>query len=421
MAFIRVEPVQVHVRTDWFSGRPREITWGDRTTPDHRSRRHPRGGGGLSGHHRPAHAVRGRDTASATRADLSAPLQALDGDRPRRGAHARPDPSEGQRGRPSLTPLANRRSRAGAPVPHPPRSTRLDTARTGARTRAHERCGRQPTIARCTPVDPKADFRDLTIDEFAARLASSEPVPGGGSASAVAAALGAEPRDDGRVADHRPSQVRRPRADARLGTRDRPPRCRIASSTLADDDAEAYAGFAAALKLPRDTDAEIAARPTAMRAAARRASEVPLACVEACLELVGAAEALAGRSNPNAASDVDVAALLGEAAARGAAANVLDQPAVDRRPRLRGRDDGPRRPSCSRRSSDLARRRAPGRRPRASRATRSRRPDRRDRRLDRHGPAPRRRADRRRDPRRRRRGRRRPSPRRRGDRRAWRS
>lgn len=28
MAFIRVEPVHVHVRTDWFTGRPREITWG---------------------------------------------------------------------------------------------------------------------------------------------------------------------------------------------------------------------------------------------------------------------------------------------------------------------------------------------------------------------------------------------------------
>ncbi len=29
MAFIRVEPVAVHVRTDWFDGRPREVTWGD--------------------------------------------------------------------------------------------------------------------------------------------------------------------------------------------------------------------------------------------------------------------------------------------------------------------------------------------------------------------------------------------------------
>jgi len=33
MAFIRVEPVQVHVRTDWISGRPREITWGDERLP----------------------------------------------------------------------------------------------------------------------------------------------------------------------------------------------------------------------------------------------------------------------------------------------------------------------------------------------------------------------------------------------------
>ena len=29
MAFIRVEPVAVHVRADWFDGRPREVTWGD--------------------------------------------------------------------------------------------------------------------------------------------------------------------------------------------------------------------------------------------------------------------------------------------------------------------------------------------------------------------------------------------------------
>ena len=28
MAMIRLEPVPVRVRTDWFDGRPREITWG---------------------------------------------------------------------------------------------------------------------------------------------------------------------------------------------------------------------------------------------------------------------------------------------------------------------------------------------------------------------------------------------------------
>ena len=33
MAMIRVEPVPVRVRTDWFDGRPREITWGDERLP----------------------------------------------------------------------------------------------------------------------------------------------------------------------------------------------------------------------------------------------------------------------------------------------------------------------------------------------------------------------------------------------------
>ena len=33
MAMIRVEPVEVHVRTGWFDGSPREITWGDQRLP----------------------------------------------------------------------------------------------------------------------------------------------------------------------------------------------------------------------------------------------------------------------------------------------------------------------------------------------------------------------------------------------------
>jgi len=33
MAMVRVDPVQVRVRTDWFNGTPREVTWGAHVFP----------------------------------------------------------------------------------------------------------------------------------------------------------------------------------------------------------------------------------------------------------------------------------------------------------------------------------------------------------------------------------------------------
>ncbi|HSL96988.1 MAG TPA: cyclodeaminase/cyclohydrolase family protein, partial [Candidatus Deferrimicrobiaceae bacterium] len=100
---------------------------------------------------------------------------------------------------------------------------------------------------------------------------------------------------------------------------------RLASEllTLADEDARAYAACAVALKLPREAFADKEYRDQQVRATAQVAAEVPLRCVERCREVLILTEALAGRSNVNAASDLRVAALLAEAAGHGAAENVL--------------------------------------------------------------------------------------------------
>jgi len=167
-----------------------------------------------------------------------------------------------------------------------------------------------------------ASYGQLTLAEFSERLASADPVPGGGSAAAVAAGLAASlvvmvarlsgdrPRYETYAATHARGLAAGERARQRF-------------MELADEDAAAYSEFAAALKLPRESDEERAERRDLMQAAARAASEVPLLVVRECHRLIREIEALAGRSNLNAASDLDVAALLTQAAARGARANVL--------------------------------------------------------------------------------------------------
>jgi glutamate formiminotransferase/formiminotetrahydrofolate cyclodeaminase len=165
-------------------------------------------------------------------------------------------------------------------------------------------------------------FRDLTLVEFVDRWASPEPVPGGGSAAAVAASLGAAlvamvaslSMGREKYAQHADNLADGVVTGKRLAHR---------LLELAEDDALAYGLFSAARRLPKDTAEQVVARDAAVATAARRAAEVPLETLRACLDVAAASERLAGRSNVNASSDLGVAALLADAAAHAAGANVL--------------------------------------------------------------------------------------------------
>jgi formiminotetrahydrofolate cyclodeaminase len=178
-------------------------------------------------------------------------------------------------------------------------------------------------------------FRDLTVAEFVGRLASGEPVPGGGAAAAIAGSLGAAlVTMVANLSLGRPKYAAHAGLNTRVGAQAEELADRFLA--LADEDATAYAGYGAAMKLPRETEAEKAARAAAIREAAHAATMAPLRTVEACLEVVRLAESLAGRSNANASSDLEVSSLMAVAACRSAAANVyINLPALGDESRAR--------------------------------------------------------------------------------------
>ncbi len=170
--------------------------------------------------------------------------------------------------------------------------------------------------------DSPGRLADLTLSQFSDRLASDAPVPGGGSASAIAGSFAASLLAMvARLSQDRPKYEPYARTVARA--LEVAERGRVRLLDLADEDARAYGRFAEALKLPKETDEQQQRRTTAIRDAARGAAEVPLAIARECAVLLDQIESMAGRSNLNAASDLEVAARLCTAAARGAAANVL--------------------------------------------------------------------------------------------------
>ncbi len=165
------------------------------------------------------------------------------------------------------------------------------------------------------------DFSELSVGGFLSALASPAPTPGGGTAAAIAGAMGAGLAEmvtaltlarEKYAASH---DAMRPIARGAAAAREE-------LLALAWQDAEAYDEVVAARRLPKDTDEQKRRRDERISAANRRAAEVPLGTARAAGELLQAMPELARKGNPNAASDAGAAALLLEAAVQAALLNV---------------------------------------------------------------------------------------------------
>lgn len=160
----------------------------------------------------------------------------------------------------------------------------------------------------------------VSLTSFIEDLRAPTGAPGGGAASAVAAALGCSLLQ--MVAGVTLSLPRFTQG------RDRLEEIRKSAETLVEvfeelsaEDSNAYRQVESAMKMPKGSDEEKAARKEAMQKAFIEATKTPLKVVHTAVEALKLVPDLLKFGNPNAITDVGVGALLLDAARRGATMN----------------------------------------------------------------------------------------------------
>jgi glutamate formiminotransferase/formiminotetrahydrofolate cyclodeaminase len=160
-----------------------------------------------------------------------------------------------------------------------------------------------------------------SVSGFVASVASSNPVPGGGSVAAHAGALAAALAQ--MVAGLTVGKKKYAAVDAEM--KDAALKAVSLGNTLSalvKRDAEAYSLVSEAHKLPKEPAAAAARRADAVTIALLKAAEVPLETARASVQVGELAALVAEKGNTNAVTDAGVAALLAYAACKGAAYNV---------------------------------------------------------------------------------------------------
>ena len=160
-----------------------------------------------------------------------------------------------------------------------------------------------------------------SLTSFVASVAAPVPTPGGGTVAAHAGGLAAalvQMVASLTVGKKKYAEVEGEMKEAGLQA------AALVNelAALGPRDARSYEAVSAAYRMPKDNEAEIAARQAAIATALVAASEVPLYTARACTRAAELAAAVAERGNSNAVSDAGVAALIAQAACRGAVYNV---------------------------------------------------------------------------------------------------
>ena len=164
-------------------------------------------------------------------------------------------------------------------------------------------------------------FGEMAVADLMDAFASTDAVPGGGSAAALAGATGASLLLMVAGLPKTKSGAPEETADlAEAASRLHPLRDSLLE--LVDRDSDAYSQVMEAFRLPKSTDEEKEARKQAIERATRLATEAPLNTMRACQQALRGAVVVARNGNRRTTSDIGVGVELLRAALRGARLNV---------------------------------------------------------------------------------------------------
>jgi formiminotetrahydrofolate cyclodeaminase len=164
-------------------------------------------------------------------------------------------------------------------------------------------------------------FQEMSLAKFSEVLASKDPTPGGGCASALAGALASglvamvarTTAGNKKFAD---------RAEQMKAIAEEADRLRGEFLALVDEDARAFDQVMAAFRLPKETPEQQSVRSQAIQQAYKAAVDPPMKVCTRSVRVLELALQVAEHGNPSAASDAGVGALLAVTALEGGALNV---------------------------------------------------------------------------------------------------